>query len=357
MYGVQCSEDILARRSAVETAAAMWNGRSESGTALPAIAANGAGDVAVTVDVRDGNSTIPGGGCGQFIPTDWDLTTGRIRAGTAVVFRQRSDGSSCGPLEKTIAHEIGHALGLDDSECYDNHMMAPRSVQADTREVQADECDTVGDNWATSSEPGGGSGGPGGENPDECAGNPFCGCPLILDLNGDGIQTTDASTPVQFDLNADGVAESLTWTNGATEEAFLWTDVMPNGTVDSGAELFGIGTAMPSGGRAANGFVALAFHDHPANGGNGDGEITLADAIWSRLRLWVDANHNGVSEITEIGPIQAYGIIALGLAYSFDPEPDAAGNHHFLRGRYTRRDHGRDTESLALEDVAFHRLP
>jgi Dual-action HEIGH metallo-peptidase len=336
----------------------MWNECSESGTALPTIAAQNAGDVSVTVDVRDGNSTITGGGCGQFIPTNWNPNTGRIIAGTAVVFTRRSDGSSCEPLEKTIAHEIGHALGLADSDCYDNHIMAPHSAQGDYREVQADECQFVGDNWTTSSEgAGGGGGGPAPEDPDECAGNPFCGCPLILDLNGDGIRTTDVSAPVLFDLNADGVAESITWTDATTEEAFLWIDVVMNGRVDSGAELFGIGTAMPSGGRAANGFVALVVYDHPAHGGNDDGKITLADAIWGRLRLWIDANHNGVSEMTEVGPIHAYGILSLDLAYYYDPEPDPAGNYHFLRGEYSRRRGNREAERLALDDVSFQRVP
>ena len=37
--------------------------------------------------------------------------------------------------------------------------------------------------------------------------------PLVLDLNGDGIQTTDLFSPVSFDLNGDGIIseDDLIW--------------------------------------------------------------------------------------------------------------------------------------------------
>ena len=114
---------------------------------------------------------------------------------------------------------------------------------------------------------------------------------------------------------------------------------------------------VPSGERAPNGFAALAVYDTPAAGGNGDGRITISDAIWARLRVWVDADHDGISEPSEVGPIQRYGIVELQLEYSIDWSPDPSGNRHFLRGTCVRRLPGHTFNIRAMDDVFFRRVP
>lgn len=176
--------------------------------------------------------------------------------------------------------------------------------------------------------------------PDACH---CCSCPpdqpepLVLDLNGDGIHTTGDSSPVMFDLNADGEREALTWTDSTTQEGFLWLDLIPNNIVDDGSELFGIGTTLPSGEKAVDGFEALAIYDALEHGGNEDGLISAADAIWARLRIWIDLNHDGTSGPTETGPIHRYGVTHLYLEHTIDNSPDENGNIHLLRGYYQRR--------------------
>jgi hypothetical protein len=181
--------------------------------------------------------------------------------------------------------------------------------------------------------------------------------PLVLDLNGDGIQTTDLFSPVLFDLNGDGTLDRTAWTCAWTEEGFLWLDLNRNGTVDGGRELFGQGTLLPSGETAANGFEALRIYDRPFYGGNADGIISEKDVIWSHLKLWVDRNHDGISQPDEIFPLRQFDIVAISLVYSHSSDVDGNGNLHPLQSIYFKRlsEHGLGSSLVpyAIHDVFF----
>jgi hypothetical protein len=181
--------------------------------------------------------------------------------------------------------------------------------------------------------------------------------PLVLDLNGDGIQTTDLFYPVLFDLNGDGTLDRVAWTCAWTEEGFLWLDLNRNGTVDGGRELFGQGTLLPSGETAANGFEALRVYDSPLYGGNADGIISEDDLIWSHLKLWVDRNHDGISQPNEIFSLRQFDIVAISLEYRHVNEVDGNGNLHPLQSIYFKRltEHGLTPRlvSYAIHDVFF----
>jgi hypothetical protein len=72
--------------------------------------------------------------------------------------------------------------------------------------------------------------------------------------------------------------------------------------------------------------------DEPANGGDGNGFISPADAVYSHLRVWVDANHNGISESSELHTLQELGIFRIGLRYRRSPFVDQYGNLFRYRG-------------------------
>jgi hypothetical protein len=177
--------------------------------------------------------------------------------------------------------------------------------------------------------------------------------PLILDLNGDGVKTTGPEAPVWFDIDGSGRKEHVTWTNSLTSEGFLWIDLHHDNRVDDGSELFGIGTTMPDGTKAANGFQALAVYDTTDHGGNGDGVIDVNDAVWHRLRLWIDWNHNGICEPGETGSLEEYGIVRISLSAVQLNLKDPAGNIHSLRGSYTRRVPGSGLSHYIVDSISF----
>jgi len=145
--------------------------------------------------------------------------------------------------------------------------------------------------------------------------------PVVVNFGPGEYRLTGNESPVMFDINATGSPARIGWTAAGADEAFLCLDRNGNGTIDDGSELFGTATRLKDGRRAPNGFAALAETD-----ANGDGFLDERDPIWTRLLLWRDLNHDGISQPSELMRVTASRLVAIRLAYHWTGRRDSSGN-------------------------------
>ncbi len=193
-----------------------------------------------------------------------------------------------------------------------------------------------------------------------CNGSGCCQAtsPIIIDVNGNEINLTDAAGGVLFGFANRGSKMQLAWTARGSDDAWLALDRDRNGTIDDGAELFGNLTPQPPPppGTEKHGFLALAEYDKLATGGNGDGQIDNRDSIFSSLRLWQDTNHNGISEPNELRSLPELKVTILHLDYKESRRRDRHGNQFRYRAKVTRDVHGVQVQHWAW-DVFLTRRP
>ena len=121
--------------------------------------------------------------------------------------------------------------------------------------------------------------------------------PLVIDLDGDGVETVTAEGGVYFDHDANGFKENSGWVG--QDDGILVRDINGNGIIDNGTELFGNNSVLSSGEKAVNGFEALKDLDD-----NNDDIFDRNDKAWNEVKIWQDKNFNSnYSNIKPANPV------------------------------------------------------
>jgi hypothetical protein len=134
----------------------------------------------------------------------------------------------------------------------------------------------------------------------------FAATPIMLDLDGGGVNTVAASQGVNFDLIGAGQTHKVGWVGG--NDGLLVMDRNHDGIINNGSELFGMGTILANGKHAADGYQAMLGEDT-----NLDGKLDANDTNWKELKVWVDANHDGKTDAGELKSLDEAGVASLDL--------------------------------------------
>ena len=155
--------------------------------------------------------------------------------------------------------------------------------------------------------------------------------PLVLDLDGDGIETTSTRNDciILFDHDGDGIKTGTGWVK--PDDGWLVLDRNGNGAIDSGHELFGVNTIKSNGQLAKDGFDALKDLDV-----NQDNKIDSIDEVFANLRIWRDLNQDGISQANELSTLGDNSITAININSTAVRNDLGNGNIQTAAGSFTR---------------------
>ncbi|WP_413536280.1 hypothetical protein [Rahnella inusitata] len=162
--------------------------------------------------------------------------------------------------------------------------------------------------------------------------------PIILDLDGDGVENISLSEGVYFDHDGNAFAEKSGWVG--KDDGLLVLDINQDGQIDSGRELFGNNTYLKDGTLAKNGYLALQELDDDHNG-----IIDSVDAIWQQLNVWQDKNSNGKVDSGELLSLDSLKISSIATGYTNSTVIDDKGNTHQQDSSFTFNDGTRGASS------------
>jgi|GEM_PF-973220 len=159
--------------------------------------------------------------------------------------------------------------------------------------------------------------------------------PLVLDLDGDGVELLSRSSiSPKFDIDGDNFAERTGWVNA--DDGLLARDLNGNGKIDNISELFGNANT--------SGLAALGVLNS-----NADGVIDSNDTAWSDLRVWKDANGNGITDAGELLTMEQAHVASINLTANSTTASNVAGNTVNATGAYTTT----EGETHQVADVSF----
>lgn len=181
-------------------------------------------------------------------------------------------------------------------------------------------------------------------------GNYYIYDPLILDLDGDGIETVGidfktASNNAYFDFDNDGRLNATGWVK--SDDGLLVRDLNNDGLINNGSEIFGDRTVKQNGELATHGFDALQDLDD-----NKDGIINHQDTAFNTLKVWQDYNKDGISQADELKSLSDLNIQSLTTQYQ-NTNQTTKGGQLVQLGSFTKT----DGTTHKMGDVNFNFSP
>jgi hypothetical protein len=151
--------------------------------------------------------------------------------------------------------------------------------------------------------------------------------PLVINFNGNAAALTESK--IDFDLNADGQAERISFVRSGS--GFLVLDNNKDGIVNDGSELFGPTTG--------NGFAELAQLDD-----DGNGWIDEADKAYADLGIWT-RTEGGANVLQGLQASNVGAIYLQSTATSFDLKNSSNETDGVIQstGVYLKEDGGAGT--------------
>ncbi len=151
--------------------------------------------------------------------------------------------------------------------------------------------------------------------------------PVVLDLDGNGIKLSAySSSTLRFNVDNDITAsqEITGWVSSG--DGLLAMDQNDNGKIDGANELVSEFFLANAGTRTfTGGLAALAALDGSTLNGAKDGKLNANDNYWNQLKVWVDANSNGITDDGELKSLSELGITELNLTSHTPTTAEAAG--------------------------------
>ncbi|HKT15005.1 MAG TPA: VCBS domain-containing protein, partial [Allosphingosinicella sp.] len=147
------------------------------------------------------------------------------------------------------------------------------------------------------------TGGPGSDTGNGGAGSNTVNLPVVLDLDGDGVEFVGPEAGVRFDFDGDGAAERTAWVG--KDDGFLVFDANGDGKASNSGEIV---FADPAAG-ADSDLEGLRLNYDT----NHDGKLDAADADFAKFGVWQDANGNGVTDPGEFKSLSESGIVSIDL--------------------------------------------
>ncbi|WP_161566003.1 VCBS domain-containing protein [Caenibius tardaugens] len=161
--------------------------------------------------------------------------------------------------------------------------------------------------------------------------------PIVLDLNGNGVEFVSLDAGVLYDYDSDGLLEATAW--AGADDGILAFDANGDGRVSGTSEFV-------FGGNGQTDLEALAATFDT----NHDGVLDAQDDGWAKFGVWQDANQNGVADDGEFRLLSDLGITRIGLTSDGQAYETADGDVRVAgTGSYTTA----DGSEAALADAAF----